>query len=132
MNSQPSPRQNDRDRRDHPARVLQGAGVELNVDAHLVWAHGAPVAVSPREFRLLRVLLENLDQVVATDELLNSVWGPAFTGDPSTLTVHILRLRGKLAPPRRSGSPIRTVRGVGYIFDSTPTTPSGVGATARH
>ena len=105
--------------------VLRGAGVELNVDAHTVNVHGARVPVRPQEFRLLLLLMDNAGHVVTTDQLLDELWGENFAGDPSTLKVHVLRLRAKLGRSRHTGSPIRTVRGIGYIFDG----PTGTHTT---
>lgn len=103
--------------------VLNAGDVEMDVAAHTVSANGQPVSLTLQEFRLLQALLEHLDRVMTTQELLSCVWGPNHTGDPSTLTVHILRLRTKLE--RRAGAAhhIRTIRGLGYIFDSTPPLP---------
>ncbi len=101
--------------------VLRGAGVELNVDAHTVNVHGARVPVRPQEFRLLHLLMDNAGRVLTTEQLLDTLWGVNFAGDPSTLKVHVLRLRLKLGASGNAGSPIQTVRGIGYIFD----TPAG-------
>lgn len=100
---------------------LRADGVELRVAAHTVTVHGKPAALSPQEFRLLTLLLQHVDHVLAGQYLLDTLWGPNYTGDPGTLNVHILRLRTKLDRGRSGTSAhIRTVRGVGYIFDSTP------------
>jgi len=104
--------------------LLQVANVELNVTAHRVTVDDVPVAVSPREFRLLSVLLEHADHVLSRQLLMELVWGPDYEGDPGTLNVHILRLRHKLE--RRPGAAvhIRTVHSIGYIFDSTAPSPT--------
>lgn len=103
--------------------TLTAGDIEMETAAHKVSANGQPVCLTPQEFRLLQALLEHLDQVSTREQLLTSVWGPDHVGDPSTLTVHILRLRTKLE--RRPGATphIRTIRGLGYIFDSTPPLP---------
>lgn len=105
--------------------VLRGEGVELNLDAHTVVVRGTRVHLRPREFRLLHLLMDNAGHVVTTDQLLDELWGENFAGDPSTLKVHVLRLRAKLGRSRHTGSPIRTVRGIGYIFDG----PTGTHTT---
>jgi DNA-binding response OmpR family regulator len=94
--------------------------VELNVAAHTVAVQGNPVALSPQEFRLLTMLLQQVDRVLSSQYLLDQLWGPNYAGDPGTLNVHILRLRTKLDRHPGTSAHIRTVRGVGYIFDSTP------------
>jgi len=108
---------------DTAPRVLQVANVELNSTAHRVTVDGVPVAVSPREFRLLSVLLAHADHVLPRQHLMELVWGPDYEGDPGTLNVHILRLRHKLERRPGAAAHIRTVHSIGYIFDSTAPPP---------
>jgi DNA-binding response OmpR family regulator len=108
---------------DTAPRVLQVANVELNVTAHRVTVDDVPVAVSPREFDLLSVLLAHADHVLSRHLLMKLVWGPGYRGDPGTLNVHILRLRHKLERRPGAAAHIRTVHGIGYIFDSTAPPP---------
>ncbi len=109
---------------DTAPRVLQVANVELNVTAHRVTVDDVPVAVSPREFRLLSVLLEHADHVLSRQHLMDLVWGPGYRGDPGTLNVHILRLRHKLERRPGAAAHIRTVHSIGYVFDSLPAAPT--------
>jgi len=104
--------------------LLHAANVELNVTAHRVTVDDVPVAVSPREFRLLSVLLAHADHVLARQRLMDLVWGPDYEGDPGTLNVHILRLRHKLERRPGAAAHIRTVHSIGYIFDSTAPSPT--------
>lgn len=110
-------------RRDEPKThsagpLLRCDGIELNVAAHTVNVHGDPISLSPQEFRLLATFLENLDHVLTSKYLLDELWGPNFVGDPGTLNVHVLRIRTKLGRYPGASAHIRTVRGVGYVFDS--------------
>ena len=105
-------------------RVLQVANVALNVTAHRVTVDDVPVAVSPREFELLFVLLAHADHVLSRQLLMDLVWGPDYEGDPGTLNVHILRLRHKLERRPGAAAHIRTVHSIGYIFDSLPAAPT--------
>ncbi len=109
---------------DTAPRVLQVANVELNSTAHRVTVDDVPVAVSPREFRLLSVLLAHADHVLPRKLLMDLVWGPDYEGDPGTLNVHILRLRHKLERRPGAAAHIRTVHSIGYIFDSLPAAPT--------
>ena len=104
----------------HDVTLLRSGGVEVNIAAHTVTVHGQAVALSPQEFRLLTTLLQQVDHVLPSQYLLDELWGPNFTGHPGTLNVHILRLRTKLERHPGTSAHIRTVRGIGYIFDSTP------------
>jgi len=109
---------------DTAPRILQVANVELNVTAHRVTVDGVPIAVSPREFDLLSVLLAHADHVLSRQHLMDLVWGPDYEGDPGTLNVHILRLRHKLERRPGAAAHIRTVHSIGYIFDSLPAAPT--------
>jgi len=109
---------------DTAPRILQVANVELNGTAHRVTVDDVPVAVSPREFRLLSVLLAHADHVLPRKLLMDLVWGPGYGGDPGTLNVHILRLRHKLERRPGAAAHIRTVHSIGYIFDSLPAAPT--------
>jgi len=104
--------------------LLQVANVELNSTAHRVTVDDVPVVVSPREFRLLSVLLAHADHVLPRKLLMDLVWGPDYEGDPGTLNVHILRLRHKLERRPGAAAHIRTVHSIGYIFDSLPAAPT--------
>jgi len=109
---------------DPAPRVLRVANVALNVTAHRVTVDDVPVAVSPREFDLLSVLLAHADHVLSRQHLMDLVWGPDYEGDPGTLNVHILRLRHKLERRPGAAAHIRTVHSIGYIFDSLPAAPT--------
>jgi two-component system, OmpR family, response regulator VicR len=56
-------------------------------------------------------------QVFSRDQLLDAVWDEEFLGDPSTVTVHIRRLREKVEPEPERPTHIKSVWGVGYKFD---------------
>jgi DNA-binding response OmpR family regulator len=97
-------------------KVLRANGVVLDLNGHRAFADGAEVMLSRKEFELLRVLLESAGHVLSRRHLLDTVWCTGYADSNKTLEVHIRRLRRKLDP----GSPaprIRTVRGLGYVFD---------------
>ncbi len=71
------------------------------------------VALTAREFSLLRVLMVRFPDVVERGDLMEQVWDAHYDGLSNTLEVHVAALRRKLELPLRS-SPIETVRGVGY------------------
>jgi len=99
--------------------VLRASNVVLNSTAHRVTVDGTPVALSTKEFQLLSLLLAHRDCVLTRHTLMDQVWGTDYTGDPGTLNVHILRLRHKLQRNPGATPHIRTVHGVGYVFDTT-------------
>lgn len=95
--------------------VLRVGAVSLDIGAHQVRVDGVPVAVPPREFRLLRVLLERAGRVVPRENLLELVWGSAQM-DSNTLAVHVRRLRRRLGDTAETPWSIESVRGVGYRY----------------
>ncbi len=94
--------------------------VVLDRAARLVLVRGRRLQLAMQEYRLLDLLMSRADHVLPTKFILDAVWGPGFHGDPSTVAVHVLRLRKKLEPDPRAGRHLRTVRGIGYIFDTEP------------
>jgi DNA-binding response OmpR family regulator len=77
---------------------------------------GEPVALTTREFKTLKYLIQNARRVISRDELLNEVWG--YENYPCTRTVdnHILRLRKKLERDPSRPVHFRTIHGAGYKF----------------
>ncbi|ONH24308.1 two-component system response regulator [Pseudofrankia asymbiotica] len=95
--------------------VFRVGTVTLDIGAHQVRVDGVPVAVPPREFRLLRVLLERAGRVVPRESLLELVWGTSQM-DSNTLAVHVRRLRRRLGDTAETPWSIESVRGVGYRY----------------
>lgn len=78
---------------------------------------GASLDLTAREFDLLRFLASHPRQVFSRQQLLDQVWGYDYFGDPSTVTVHIRRLREKVERDPAEPARLKTVWGVGYKFE---------------
>jgi len=94
---------------------LRLADLRLDLKRRRVERGGKPIALQPREFRLLEYLLRNKGQVVTRTMLLESVWDYHFDPQTGVIDVQISRLRQKVD----KGFPlqlIHTVRGVGYMM----------------
>jgi DNA-binding response OmpR family regulator len=78
---------------------------------------GEPLDLTAKEFDLLRFLAEHPRQVFSRQQLLDQVWDIGYYGDPSTVTVHVCRLRDKLEVDPAHPHHLRTVWGVGYKFE---------------
>jgi DNA-binding response OmpR family regulator len=91
---------------------------DLVVDSteHTVTLGGRRLALTVREFDLLRFFLSNPGQAFSRDELLQRVWGWSF-GDQSTVTVHVRRLREKIEVDPTHPVRLATVWGVGYRWE---------------
>jgi DNA-binding response OmpR family regulator len=100
--------------RAQPAAPLQVGDLMLDPAAHTVCISGKNVALSPKEFNLLHALALEPNRVCRVAELLSSVWGAEFIGQPQVVYVHIRWLREKLEADPQHPQRILTVRGVGY------------------
>ena len=92
-----------------PATLTAGA-VEVDPARREARVAGAVVALTAREFDLLRYLAENVGLALSRQQLLDGVWGPGWYGDERTVDVHVRQLRRKLG----DALPLATVWGVGY------------------
>jgi DNA-binding response OmpR family regulator len=99
------------------ARALSAGPLALDPARHVVTLRGRPLALTPKEFDLLRALLEAAGRVLSREFLLNRVWGYARADEieSRTVGVHIRRLRAKLGDV---GDRIATVKSVGYRFET--------------
>jgi DNA-binding response OmpR family regulator len=95
--------------RQHPEVLLVGQ-VEIDTGRREVSVDRRVVAMTAREFDLLRFLAENAGLALSRQQLLDGVWGPGWYGDERTIDVHVRQLRKKLA----DALPLATVWGVGY------------------
>ena len=96
---------------------LEFKGIHIDPDSRTVQIRGTDVNLSAREFDLLIHFAANPRRVYSREQLLEAVWGYGYIGDPSTVTVHIRRLREKIEPDPSDPTYIHTVWGVGYKFD---------------
>ena len=78
---------------------------------------GRKVALTPVEFKLLRVFLENRGRVLAIDDLLRAVWGPDAVLTDRVVYTHVHHLRSKLEDNPRKPRFFIGLRGLGYRFD---------------
>ncbi|MGH2710334.1 MAG: response regulator transcription factor [Actinomycetota bacterium] len=92
---------------------------DLQIDprSREVMSSGRKVSLTPKEFDVLELLASNAGSVFTRLQLLEELWDFAFDGDPSTVTVHIRRLREKIEPDPSRPRRLVTVWGVGYRFD---------------
>lgn len=103
-------------RPDKAAHMLRSGGLVVDLDAHTVTVDGARVALTYKEFELLRLFLSHPGMAFTRDQLFQEVWGMDFCGETRTVDMHIRTLRQKLGP---YGRRIETVRNVGYRMEAT-------------
>jgi two-component system, OmpR family, response regulator ResD len=103
-----------RTERDNNKLVMSYNGLEIDDSSHVVKIDGHEIALSPKEYTLLVILVENNGKVISREQLLNQVWGYNYYGGLRTVDTHINRLRMKLL---NKGDCIHTIRGFGYKFE---------------
>ncbi len=96
--------------------TLKVGNVEMDTAAFRVRRSGAPVAIGPTEYRLLRHLMQHPGRVFSREQLLNAVWGMNSDIELRTVDVHVRRLRKALNTDGETDL-IRTVRSAGYAMD---------------
>ena len=94
--------------------VMELGGVRLLPDRGIAYAGGEELALTPKEFALLRYLLENRGRTISRERILISVWGYDFEGSDRVVDNHIRKLRKKLG---KYGKQIKTVIKKGYRMD---------------
>jgi len=96
---------------------IEVEGLEVDLAGRVVRRAGEPVHLTPIEFDLLRVLVQNRGRLMTHRKLITEVWGPGYIDDAQPLRTHIARLRAKIEPDGVAGPRyIVTDPGVGYRF----------------
>lgn len=93
--------------------TLESTPFKLDLYGQKIYKNEYELDLTPKEYLIMKVLLENPGKAFTRDELLNLVWGYQFIGDPKIVDVNIRRLRAKIED---SSNPvyIETVWGTGY------------------
>ena len=99
-----------------PQQVYSHANLRLYVNERRVTSGNSELNLSPKEYKLLELFIQNPRQVWTRDQLLEKIWGDDFVGDSKTVDVHIRWLREKVEEQPSSPQLISTVRGFGYRF----------------
>jgi two-component system response regulator ResD len=98
-------------------QVLSFDGLRIDPQTRVVEVDGEERALTATEFDLLWALARHPHQVLNRDQLLDMVWGFNEYVDPSTVTVHVRRLREKVEKDPSHPRHVLTVWGVGYKFE---------------
>ncbi|MGM0508641.1 MAG: response regulator transcription factor [Fusobacteriota bacterium] len=93
-------------------KILKYGDLKIDMKADKVFSKDELIDLSPKEYKLLKVLTQNEGISLDRDTILNKVWGYNYFGDFRTVDTHIKRLRKKLGFDY-----IKTVRGIGYRFE---------------
>jgi len=106
-------RRNKYARKEEKPRVFIADDLKVDLTTYRVESGGKEVILSPREFKLLRYLIENENKAVTRIQILNAVWGITFDNHTNVVDVYISYLRNKIEKYHKY---IFTIKGVGYMF----------------
>lgn len=101
-------------KRNSKEEYLTLAGIKIDNLAHEVYIDEQKITLTPKEYDLLKYLIENKNIALSRENLLSNIWGYDFYGDDRTVDTHIKTLRSELGSYRNL---IKTVRGMGYKIE---------------
>lgn len=94
--------------------ILQVEDLKMDLSRRLVTVNEQPVSLTPNEYEILRLLLQNAGKVITHHQLLRQVWGTAYDSEMHILRVNISNLRRKIEPDPARPHYLVTESGVGY------------------
>lgn len=97
--------------------LLHAGEITVDVQAKRVYRHQQEILLGSKEYELLLLLIKNAGKVLHKDFLFQQIWGADSFSENQTLTVHIKMLRDKIEDNPRKPQRIRTVWGVGYMYE---------------
>lgn len=96
--------------------ILEAGDVRMDVVHRKVLRKGIPVALSPREFELLQIFMQEPGRTFSREEICERIWEREHEYDTRTVEIFVMRLRKKLENGSGDKHLIETVRGVGYTL----------------
>lgn len=96
-------------------QTFKYGGIVLQLNNNVIRVREKEIELTPIEYELMFIFLNNVGISLKKDKLLDLVWGYDYYGDPRTLDTHITRLRKKLG---YESELIKNIRGFGYVFGS--------------
>jgi DNA-binding response OmpR family regulator len=99
--------------------VLRVGSLELDLIDRTARRGNRPIDLRPREFQLLKYMMQRRDQVLSCANLIKDVWHLKFVPETNRVNVHMGQLRAKVDGPNEAPM-IRNVRGEGFVLSATP------------
>jgi DNA-binding response OmpR family regulator len=104
--------------------VLRAQDVRIDPAARRAWRGDEELELTPKEFEVLRLLVEHAGRVVSREQLLRDVWETTWGGSSKTVDMHLSWLRKKLGDAASSPRYITTIRGIGFRFEEEAGAPT--------
>ncbi|AHD06318.1 putative transcriptional regulatory protein OmpR [Paenibacillus larvae subsp. larvae] len=96
--------------------ILEAGPFIIHLDERKLTKNGKEIDLTPTEFAIVRMFLENPNKSISRDEILDEVWGRHFIGDFKIVDVNIRRIRQKIEKNPSKPVYIETVWGYGYLW----------------
>ena len=98
--------------------IFTHSGLVVDTNTHECLLNERPLSLTPTEFSILRILLEQKGNVVSAEQLFHEIWQEEyFSKSNNTITVHIRHLREKMNDSAENPKYIKTIWGVGYKIE---------------
>ena len=93
--------------------IIQGK-FKLDIYAKRIFKNNKEIDLTPKEYSIIKLFIENPNKAFSRDELMDLVWGEDYIGDPKIVDVNIRRLRSKIESSSSKQGYIETIWGFGY------------------
>lgn len=93
--------------------IIQGK-FKLDIYAKRIFKNNKEIDLTPKEYSIIKLFIENPNKAFSRDELMDLVWGEDYIGDPKIVDVNIRRLRSKIECSSLNEKFIETIWGFGY------------------
>ena len=103
---------------DSALNIIETSKFKLDRNSRKFYKDGKLIDLTPTEYSVIVMFLENPKQAISRDEILDTVWGEDFIGDSKIVDVNIRRLRAKIEDDSSKPEFIKTVWGIGYIWEA--------------
>lgn len=100
------------------SNIIEQGRFTIDLYSQKLLKDGEEVDVTPKEYLIMKLFIEHPNKAFTRDELLNTVWGNNFFGDPKIIDVNIRRLRNKVEDDASNPKYIETVWGKGYRWNN--------------
>lgn len=100
------------------SKILTNGPLEVDTNLYKATFNNVDLQLNPKEFKLLKHLMTNIDHVFTKKQLYEAVWDEPYQDDANTVMVHVSHLREKIESNPKRPECIKTVYGIGYVMKS--------------
>lgn len=100
------------------SQIIEDETFKLDMYSRTFYKNGKEITLTPTEFNIIKLLMQNPGKAITRDELMDKAWGEDFIGDAKIVDVNMRRLRSKIEEDSTHPKYIVTVWGVGYRWEN--------------